>query len=143
MDLKYFLKSNKKEKATTKYAPTKSLCDENGKPVEFTIKAISTRENEELRDSCTYEIPVKGKPGMFRNKTNTNEYIAKMMAACIVEPSLYDKDLQDSYGVTKPEELIREMIDIPAEYDDFAVFIQSFNGFDVSVSEKVEQAKNW
>ena len=35
MDLKYFLKGNKKEKKTTKYAPTKSLCDENGKPVEF------------------------------------------------------------------------------------------------------------
>lgn len=142
MDLKYFLKGNKKEKKTTKYAPTKSLCDENGKPVEFTIKAISTRENEEIRNSCTYEVPVKGKPGVFRNKVNTNEYIAKMISACVVEPSLFDIDLQNSYGVSKPEELIKEMIDNPAEYDDFAVFIQSYNGFDISLSEKVEQAKN-
>ena len=79
---------------------------------------------------------------MFRNKVNTNEYVAKMIAACIVEPSLYDKDLQDSYGVTKPEDLIKEMIDNPAEYDDFAVFVQSYNGFDISMAEKVEQAKN-
>lgn len=142
MDLKYFLKGNKKEKKTTKYAPTKSLCDENGNPVEFTIKAISTRENEEIRNSCTYEVPVKGKPGVFRNKVNTNEYIAKMISACVVEPSLFDIDLQNSYGVSKPEELIKEMIDNPAEYDDFAVFIQSYNGFDISLSEKVEQAKN-
>lgn len=142
MDLKYFLKGNKKEKKTTKYAPTKSLCDENGKPAEFTIKAISTRENEEIRNSCTYEVPVKGKPGVFRNKVNTNEYIAKMISACVVEPSLFDIDLQNSYGVSKPEELIKEMIDNPAEYDDFAVFVQSYNGFDISLSEKVEQAKN-
>ena len=142
MDLKYFLKGNKKEKKTTNYAPTKSLCDENGKPVEFTIKAISTRENEEIRNSCTYEVPVKGKPGVFRNKVNTNEYIAKMISACVVEPSLFDIDLQNSYGVSKPEELIKEMIDNPAEYDDFAVFVQSYNGFDISLSEKVEQAKN-
>lgn len=143
MDLKYFLKGNKKEKKTTKYAPTKSLCDENGKPVEFTIKAISTRENEEIRNSCTYEVPVKGKSGVFRNKVNTNEYIAKMISACVVEPSLFDIDLQNSYGVSKPEELIKEMIDNPAEYDDFAVFVQSYNGFDISMAEKVEQAKNW
>ena len=116
--------------------------DENGKPAEFTIKAISTRENEEIRNSCTYEVPVKGKPGVFRNKVNTNEYIAKMISACVVEPSLFDIDLQNSYGVSKPEELIKEMIDNPAEYDDFAVFVQSYNGFDISLSEKVEQAKN-
>ena len=50
--------------------------------------------------------------------------------------------MQDSYGVTKPEDLIKEMIDNPAEYDDFAVFVQSYNGFDISMAEKVEQAKN-
>jgi hypothetical protein len=79
---------------------------------------------------------------VFRNKVNTNEYIAKMISACVVEPSLFDIDLQNSYGVSKPEELIKEMIDNPAEYDDFAVFVQSYNGFDISLSEKVEQAKN-
>ena len=56
--------------------------------------------------------------------------------------TLFDIDLQNSYGVSKPEELIKEMIDNPAEYDDFAVFVQSYNGFDISLSEKVEQAKN-
>ena len=40
------------------------------------------------------------------------------------------------------EELIKEMIDDPGEYNAFATFIQEFNGFDVSLEEKVEEAKN-
>ena len=39
-------------------------------------------------------------------------------------------------------DVIFVMIDNPAEYDDFAVFVQSYNGFDISMAEKVEQAKN-
>jgi len=29
------MRANKKEKKNGKYAPTKSLCDENGKPLEW------------------------------------------------------------------------------------------------------------
>ena len=40
------------------------------------------------------------------------------------------------------EELIKEIVDTPAEYDDFAKFVQQYNGFDVSLAEKVDEAKN-
>lgn len=137
-----FMKANKATKENTKYAATKSLTDENGKPLEWVIKPLSTRENESIREDCMVEIPVKGKPNMYRPKLNTSKYIAKMMCACVVEPNLYDKELQDSYGVMTPEELIKEMIDDPGEYNEFASFIQDFNGFNVSLEEKVEEAKN-
>ncbi len=65
-----------------------------------------------------------------------------MLCACIVEPNLYDKELQDSYGVMTPEELLKEMIDDPGEYQDFASFVQDYNGFNTSFEEKVEEAKN-
>lgn len=141
-NLSLFLKKNKKIRTNTFYAATKSLCDENGKPVEWEIKALTTRESEDIRSSCTTEIPVTGKPGVFRPKIDSKTYIARLIAACVVFPDLYNKELQDSYGVKTPEDLLKEMVDDPAEYNSFAEFVQNFSGLDESLEDKVKEAKN-
>ena len=137
-----FMKANKIAKETTKMAVTKSLVDENGNPLEWTIKPLTTRENDDIRDDCMRDVPVIGKPNVFRPKLDTSKYIAKMICACVVEPNLYDAELQDSYGVKSPEELLKEMVDDPGEYQDLAAFIQNYNGFDTTLEDKVEEAKN-
>lgn len=141
-NLSLFLKKNKKVRENTTYPATKSLVDENGKPLEWVIKPLTTKENEDIRESCTYEVPVKGKPNMFRPKVNTSQYLAKMIVASVVEPNLYNAELQDSYGVKTPEDLLKEMIDDPGEYNDFATFIQQFNGFTTNINDSIEEVKN-
>ncbi|MEA4831569.1 putative protein YqbN [bioreactor metagenome] len=141
-ELKLFLKANKKQKENTKYAATKSLVDEKGNPLMWEIKPIATRESENIREACMIEVPVKGKSNAYRPKLNTGLYLAKMMVASIVFPNLYDAELQDSYGVKTPEELLKEIIDDPGEYNEFASFVQEFNGFNTSMEDKVEEAKN-
>ncbi len=141
-NLRSFLKANKKTKENTKFPATKSLCDENGAPLEWEVKPISTRENDAIREACTKEIQITGKPGMYREQFDSTLYLKKLVCASVVFPNLYDKELQDSYGVKTPEDLIVEMLDNPMEYNDFALFIQDYNGFDESVNDKVEQAKN-
>lgn len=141
-NLSLFLKKNKKVKTNTFYAATKSLVDGKGNPLEWEIKALTTRESEEIREACTTEVQVKGKPGMFRPKVDTKSYIAKLISSCVVFPDLYNQELQDSYGVKTPEDLLKEMIDDPVEYNAFAEFIQNFNGFDETLEDKVEEAKN-
>lgn len=141
-NLSLFLKKNKKVRTNTFYAATKSLCDEKGNPVEWEIKALTTKESEDIRSECTTEVPVTGKPGMVRPKVDTKAYIAKLIAACVVFPDLYNKELQDSYGVRTPEDLLKEMVDDPTEYNALAEFIQNFNGLDESLEEKVKEAKN-
>ena len=137
-----FMKQNKIKKENTTFSPTKSLLDENGEPIKFIIKPLTTKENDDIRDSCTIDVPVIGKPNMFRPKLNTAKYLSKMLCSCIIEPDLFDKELQDSYGVMTPEDLIKEMIDDPGEYQDFVVFVQDFNGFNVTLENKVDDAKN-
>ena len=140
--LKMFLKTNKRAKENTTFAATKSLLDEKGNPLKWEIKSITTKENDAIRDSCMIEIPIKGKVGLYREKLNTSKYMAKLGAACVVSPNLFDADLQDSYGVKTPEDLIIEMIDDPNEFNDFILFIQEYNGFTETISEKVDNAKN-
>lgn len=137
-----FMKANKIVKSNEKYAPTTSLQDENGKPLEWEFKQISSKENEALRDSCTVEVQVKGKLNLYRPKVNTAAYLAKMIVASTVYPDLYDKELQDSYNVMTPEELLYALVDNAGEYQELTVWMQKYQGFTKNLDDKVEEAKN-
>lgn len=137
-----FMKANKTSKENGKYAPTASLTDENGKPLEWEFKHISSKENEDLKDACTREVQVKGKPNLFRPRLNSAEYLSKLITAATVYPNLNDKELQDSYGVMKPEELLYAMVDDAGEYQNLSLWMQKFQGFDKGVGEKAKEAKN-
>ena len=141
-NLKAFLKQNKKAKKTTQFAATKSLCDENGDPLLWTIRPLFTKESAAIRDECTIEVPVTGKPGLYRQKVNTDELLRKMICAAVVEPDLHNAELQDSYGVMSAEALIVEMVDNPEEFGELATFVQEYSGIDETLQEKVDEAKN-
>lgn len=81
-----FMKQNKVVKLNEKYAPTDSLKDANGKPLEWEFRRISSKQNDEIRDACTTDVQITGKPNLFRPKVNTNLYIAKMIVAATVFP---------------------------------------------------------
>ena len=78
-----FMKANKIAKPNEKYAPTATLQDENGEPLNWEFRQITSKENEALRDSCTIEVQVKGKPNLYRPKVKTAEYLAKMIVASV------------------------------------------------------------
>lgn len=137
-----FMKSNKVAKENQKYAPTRSLLDESGKPVEWEFRHIASKENEDLRDSCTTETQVTGKPNLFRPRLNSSKYMSKMIATSTVYPDLYDSELQDSYGVKTPEELLYAIVDDPGEYQELCVWMQEFQGFSQGLEDKVDEAKN-
>lgn len=63
------------------------------------------------------------------------------MVHCVVYPDLYNKDLQDAYGVKDPVDLILAML-TPGEYTTLMEAVNSINGFDVTFEDKVEAAKN-
>ena len=137
-----FMRVNKAEKPNEKYAPTASLCDENGKPLEWEFRHITTKENENLSNACTREVQVTGKPNMFRPKMDSSAYGVKVIVASTVFPDLYDKELQGSYGVMTPEDLVFAMLDNPGEYNELSSWLMNFQGFTRSFEDKVEEAKN-
>lgn len=137
-----FMKENKVAKLNEKYAATASLLDENGEPLQWEFRKITSKENEDLRDSCTIDVQVKGKPNLYTPKVKTSEYVAKLIAKSTVYPDLYDKELQDSYGALTPEELLYAMVDDAGEYQALANWIQKFQGFTKIINDKVEDAKN-
>lgn len=137
-----FMKKNKVQKANEQFAPTSSLVEEDGSPLKWEFRPISSKQDNELRDSCTKDLPIPGKPGAYRQKLNTSEYLAKMIVEATVCPDLYNKELQDSYGVKTPENLLYALVDNPGEYQDLCVWMQKYQGFTETLDEKVKDAKN-
>lgn len=136
-----FMKNNKIQKKNVMHPVTKSLTDENGNPLLWEIKPLTTKENEAIRESCTIDVPMKGKPNQYRMKIDMNQYQTKLICAAVVSPDLNNAELQNSYGVMSAEELIKEMVDDPAEYTDLMLFVQQLSGFK-TLQEEVDEAKN-
>lgn len=141
-NLSLFLKSNKIVRKNAFYPATKSIVDENGKPVEWEIRPVSTEESEQIRRSCYHSKPVPGKKGQYEEKFDGNEYLSKIMVAAIVFPDLNNAELQDSYEVKTPEELLVRLVDSPSEYAELQNFVTELSGFNGEISEDIEEAKN-
>ncbi|MBQ8002918.1 MAG: hypothetical protein IJ297_05690 [Clostridia bacterium] len=134
--LKLFLKENRVKRENVFYSPAEDMRDEKGDKIQWEIRHITTSEDEQIREDCIREAHGKG------IRVDYNLYLKKLCAASVVYPPLYNARLQDSYGVKTPEDLLIELLDNPGEYQEFVKFVQRINGFDVTMAERVEKAKN-
>lgn len=135
--LKAFFKENRRTQNHVMYAASQAFLDENGKPVEWEIRALTSREADAIRDSCT-SIHTKGN----RIKVDGAKYNRMMAAACTVFPDLNDKALQDSYGVVEPGELLLELLINDGEYQAYCKKVLEVSGYHKADAELVEEAKN-
>ncbi len=127
-----FMKANKKVKENAFYAATKSLCDENGQPLQWEFKHITSAQTEAIRDDCMENL----------NQGKGSKFISQLIAASVVCPDLRNAELQDSYGVKRPEDLLLAMVDDPGEYNQLGKFVQQFLGLNENFEDKVAAAKN-
>ena len=139
-DFAVFMAGNANKIETTKYPASKRFVVK-GKPVEWEIRPIDSDLDEALRKECTKRVPVPGKRGQYNQETDTDKYIGKMCVACTVYPNLNDAELQDSYGVKGAESLLKKML-LPGEYTEYKAKVMEVNGYDMSMEELVDEAKN-
>lgn len=135
-----FMAGNAAKTENVKYVASKRFV-EKGKPVEWELKAINSDVDEAIRKECTKKVPVPGKRGQYTQDTDTDKYIAKMCVQCVVFPNLNDAELQDSYGAMGAEALLKAML-LPGEYTELKTKVMEVNGYDMSMEELVDEAKN-
>ena len=136
-----FLKQNAVKVENEKAAVSNRFLGADKKPIQWEIRCITPAEDEEIRRECLRRAPVPGKKGQFVAEVDADLYMGKLAATCTVFPDLNDKDLQDSYSVMGADSLLKAML-TPGEYAGYLNKVQALNGFDVSMDEMVEQAKN-
>lgn len=139
-DFSVFMAGNALKGDTVKFVASKRFVVK-GKPVQWEIKAIDSDTDEAIRKECTKRVPIAGKRGQYNNETDTDKYIGKMCVACTVYPNLNDAELQDSYGVKGADALLKKML-LPGEYTEYKAKVMEINGYDMSMEELVDEAKN-
>lgn len=139
-DFSVFMAGAKDVEETTKYVASKRFV-ENKKPVEWELKPISSSLDEAIRKECTKKVPVAGKRGQYTQEVDTDRYVGKLCVACTVYPNLNDAALQDSYDVKSGDELLKKML-LPGEYTEYKAKVMEVNGYDMSMEELVDEAKN-
>ena len=138
MNLEAFMIEEKEE--VIDYIASQRFKDKEGKPIPWKLKTITAKENDELRKQCYKQIQVPGKRGQYRQDFDSSKYLELLAEKCIVEPNLNDAKLQDFYHVMGAEDLLKEHLLKPAEYDNLVAKLQEINGYDLD--EAVEEAKN-
>ena len=137
--LSAFLAQNVLPAENEKYVASKRSVD-NGEPVEWELRCITSAEDEQLRKKCRKRTPGRRKQQPTVT-TDTDEYLGELGAACVVYPNLADAELQNSFGVLGAPALLKAML-LPGEYADLLEKIQEMNGFDITFEDEVEEAKN-
>lgn len=139
-NLSAFLRPNVAQVENHKYAASPRCVGEDGKPVEWEIRCIDADEYNRIRSSCIRQVPVPGKKGQFTQQIDNYSFQVKVAARCTVFPPLDNAELQNSWGVAKPEELLGKLL-IGGEFDDYVTEVFQLNGFKTD-DELVEEAKN-
>lgn len=139
-DFSVFMAGNVVADEIVEYVASKRFMDK-GEPVKWQLKAVSSDLDEQIRKECTKKVPIHGKRGQYNQETDTDKYIGKLCVACTVYPNLNDAALQDSYGVKCADDLIKKML-LPGEYTEYKAKVMEVNGFDMSMEDMVDEAKN-
>lgn len=136
-----FFAQNKIKSDNVKFAVSKNFVDSNGNPIEWELRVLGADEDESIRRDATRKVKVAGRSGAYTSELDTNTYLTKMVAASVVYPNLNDKELQDSYKVMGAEQLLKAMLNA-GEYIQLSGKVAEINGFDNTVEELAEEAKN-
>lgn len=136
-----FYKQNAIKVENIKCVASDRFLDEKNKPLQWELKALTTKEDENLRKKCEKKVAHPTKKGVYTQETDTNLYIGRLAVECTVFPNLKDANLQDSYGVMGADDLIKAML-TPGEYIDYIGKIQEINGYDRNINELADEIKN-
>lgn len=140
MGLSSFLAQNAIKVDDVEYIASPRFVNDSGEAEKWIIRCISSTEDEALRNACVKRVK-DGKRGMYRQETDFNLYLGRLAAKCTVYPDLNNSELQDSYGVMGADILLKTML-TAGEFATYLSKIQEVNGFDITLEDEVDEAKN-
>lgn len=149
-DLRMFMVANNSDDLVDYVASERMgepVLDKNGKstgevkPAVWKLKSVGAKLDEKIRKECMVRVAVNSKRGQYREEIDNDKYIGKLCVASTVEPNLNSAELQDFYGVQGADDLLKTMLNA-GEYALYKVKVMEVNGFDMSMEDEVEEAKN-
>lgn len=126
--MRAFFRENVEQLTNEMYVASNRIKDEDGNPVEWELRHIPNKVMNDIKKRAM-------------NGSDAIDEALEMCVHAVVYPDLRDSDLQDSYEVKKPTDLLLELL-TSAELDQLELFVMSMNGYDEDLVDKVDNAKN-
>lgn len=127
-DVKAFYKENKLPESTESYIASDKFIDKDGRPIPWTIRAISADEDQALKEKFTSRTTDK-RTGMRSESFDQNSYVIGLAVRGVVEPDLTDRGLQKSYDCKNSFYLIQKMLSA-GELQRLALKVIELSGLD-------------
>ncbi|PAF18612.1 phage tail assembly chaperone [Terribacillus saccharophilus] len=139
-DLSFFLPSAVEEAEEVKAPISKRFKDKEGNIVPFIFKAIPTERIDELEKLCTTFKNVKGQ-GRVKD-LDTQRFYARIAVETTVYPDFRSKELREAYKTEDPVEVAKKLLSVAGEYSNLITKAMEVNGFDDTLEDLEEAAKN-
>jgi hypothetical protein len=112
-----------------------------GKEKKMKFKPISATKGDEIRKSCRKVSIYKGQKQV---STDQDSYMEKLIIETTVYPDFRNEELQKAWGVMGAENLLKAMKGkmLDGEYAELFAIVSEINGYDKSMDELIEEAKN-
>ncbi len=131
MDFQEFLNRSKSVTELTKEIVVGDrFKNEDGKDFTFTIRSLSGKQIDACREAAK-----KG------NRFNVGEFNTKLVCEACTYPNFKDAQSIKERGLHSPAEYLNDVL-LPGEIDILSLEIQKLCGYNVSVNELIEEAKN-
>jgi hypothetical protein len=140
MDLSYFMPGNAQVTEEVTAPISRRFKDKDGNVIPFIFKPITTDRVDELEKLHTKPV-IKGNKKVGEKVDN-----ARFMAHIAVESTIYPNfkavELRKAYKSEDPIEIAKQVLNVAGEYSNWIAKAAEVNGFDDSIEDLEEAAKN-
>ncbi|MGE6260868.1 phage tail assembly chaperone [Heyndrickxia sporothermodurans] len=139
-DMSFFMDGNADEAQEEEVIVSKRYKDRKGKVIPFIMKAITTERLDELEKECMKTQYHKGRK--IGETLDTSRFYARIAVESTVYPDFKAEELRKSYKTEDAVEVAKRVLSVGGEYSTWIEASMRINGFDDSLEDLEEEAKN-
>lgn len=141
-DLSFFLPGQAEEIKEVKRPVSKRFKNKKGEIVPFRFLPVTTTRIDELEKLHTVPIYSGSRKKKTGERVDQARFIAHMAVESTVYPDMKSAELRKAYGEQDPIEVAKRVLYLGGEYSEWLSIASEINGFDDSLEELEETAKN-
>lgn len=140
MDLSFFMPGNTEVTEEIKAPISQRFKDKKGKIIPFIFKPITTDRVDELEKLHTKSV-IKGNKKVGE-KVDNARFMAHIAVDSTIYPNFKSTEFRKAYKLEDPIEIAKQVLNIAGEYTNWISKASEANGFNDTVEDLEEVAKN-
>lgn len=140
LDLSFFLPGKAEVVEEVKVPISARFKDKEGKLIPFVFKPISTERVDEIEKMSMKNIVRKNR--VVGKEVDQARFMARIAVETTVYPDFKSAELRKAYKTEDPVEVAKKVLHVAGEYAEWISKSAEVNGFDDSIDDLEEIAKN-